>query len=434
MIKTLPATQALQEAIDLDLSREFQILHPDERVRLQKQAIDDALANGADINSIGSWPNSNKIFYYLLSKGLKIYEPQQALSFYSKKELFESQLENNILTDHVASDGFPISYGYISDLYFRAKIINLSHDPLFALLKTQLNQDNIFSDPNIIHIAVSVSEKLIACPLWGTARRIMNNNPNIKFHLLTLEIAETLGDELLSKFDAFINPGGADSFPIDLKEFTNQECPHLLDLEQIYQFIVKKSFELNTPYFGICSGSQHLALIHGSSLQTVEGYWAARHEVTYIPGTLSHFQLLTKEEQQHALQNCSLPDIKFRVETFNNYAAVANKLGPDLELASSIENIAMAYAHNNGIRYGVQYHPEDHYGNDDHNGMFQTLLFENFIEIAKIYHNHKLFDDSPHPSDYFANVKVRLAECIENPTCWAEEDDLHIVGYVTDQE
>jgi gamma-glutamyl-gamma-aminobutyrate hydrolase PuuD len=311
----------------------------------------------------------------------------------------------------------------VEDYDLGASIIESSEDPMFALLKQPLNLNKVFNDPAQIHIALSDDGSLYFRAIWAAARLIMQKHPNVLIHLLTLNIATAWGDQLLTKFDGFINPGGMDSFPIDLQEFNNADCPHTLELEKTYQFIAKKTYELNIPYFGICSGSQHLALVHESFLQPVQGYQKTQHDVIYLPGTLSHFQLLNSAQQKEALMNCELSDITFKVDVFNSYAAIANKLGADLQLgALSFDGAAMAYAHHNGIRYGTQYHPEHSYVKKESHAHFPNILFDNFIEIARTHHAHRTHNET-HPTEHFASVKTRLIECIKTPTCLVSEND-----------
>lgn len=303
----------------------------------------------------------------------------------------------------------------------RNTIAKNSKDPLFSLFRNYLNEKIIF-DHSKIHISLSNSGELNPDPTWIMARKIMSKFPNVEFHLVIPEMIEFWGDKLLKHFDGFMNPGGRDSFPRDKLEFNLKDCSNSLPIEKIYSYIVKKSFELNVPYFGICSGAQHLALFHDSFLGPVNDYKINVHNVRYQEGTLSHFMALDEQQKIDALNNCKLPIIEFNVDTYNNYAVIALRMGEEINLDSVADDgVAMAYTHKNAIRYGVQYHPEHRYGDFDIDSIHQTIIIDSFIETVILEHNFK-YNNATHPSVYYLQVKERLEECLAFPTCLMGEE------------
>jgi hypothetical protein len=127
------------------------------------------------------------------------------------------------------------------------------------------------------------------------------------------------------------------------------------------------------------------------------------------------------------LNNCEFPEIAFKGDTAHHYAAVADKLGQGLQLgAVSEEGIAMSYAHENGLRYATQFHPEHYYHLpfDKHGGVnYQKVWLENFIYLTKLHHNHTM-QESVHPEIIFNYVSNRLDKCVKTPTCLVEENML----------
>lgn len=92
------------------------------------------------------------------------------------------------------------------------RIIELSNDPLFALYKESVDLNNLFKD-NLTHIAISNGNDFWSTGAWSVARLLMQNYPNVVFHLITLEMVDKAGVDFLDQFDAFINPGAGDSYP-----------------------------------------------------------------------------------------------------------------------------------------------------------------------------------------------------------------------------
>ncbi|MGB4191976.1 MAG: hypothetical protein WBJ81_05475, partial [Rickettsiales bacterium] len=73
------------------------------------------------------------------------------------------------------------------------------------------------------------------------------------------------------------------------------------------------------------------------------------------------------------------------------------------------------------IRYATQFHPERFYDNlDDANTTNQKAWINNFVELAQMHHEFRM-NGAKHPTEYFAEVKLRLNECLVEPTCLAED-------------
>jgi anthranilate/para-aminobenzoate synthase component II len=216
-------------------------------------------------------------------------------------------------------------------------------------------------------------------------------------------------------FSAWINPGSADSFSRNDEEFNLATWSNKsmgLELEYLYQKSLDFTSKYNIPYFGICGGAQHLALYHGASMKAVNGYDDAEHNIHYEDLSLSLFYTMSLEKQQDALYNCSFQDLNVQAITFNNYAVIAGKTG-DLDLGATSDDIdvAMAYAHQNGIRYGTQYHLEELYEINEE----QTYIIDSFIKQAYINFAGKNYNFFP-AIDIYSQVSKRINECKVLPT------------------
>jgi hypothetical protein len=105
-----------------------------------------------------------------------------------------------------------------------------------------------------------------------------------------------------------------------------------------------------------------------------------------------------------------------------------DKLGQNLQLgAVSEDGVAMAYAHENGIRYATQYHPEHYYHSNKIENIYQKSWFDNFISLAKKHHDYRI-EEALHPINYFQQVQERLEECAQQPTCLAQELEMMMPG------
>lgn len=260
------------------------------------------------------------------------------------------------------------------------------------------------------YINIAISSALRANTLAKLLEKIQIKFPKLNFVRVNYDDIEKYKD-----VDAWINPGSADSFPRNNKEFNLSTWwykPNKLELEYLYQEVLDITFKNNIPYFGICGGAQHLALYHGASMKAVKGYADNLHEIYYDSLSLSLFYTMSLDEQKEALYNCKFASMVTTAQTFNNYAVISDKSG-DLELGATAHDadVAMAYAHKNGIRYGTQYHLELFYGEDKK----QTNIVDNFIKQAFInsaYKRGEFFS----PIDIYAQISQRIDECKISPT------------------
>jgi gamma-glutamyl-gamma-aminobutyrate hydrolase PuuD/ankyrin repeat protein len=298
------------------------------------------------------------------------------------------------------------------------KILEKTHDPLFHFLKANSNLYSFEKDIKKTHIAISHGDGMWSTGVWSVARLIKKYHKDVDFHLITKQNVTEGGEEFLNQFDAFINPGAGDTYPTHLPEFKKQDCPFEQETEQLYQIILEKTEKLNIPYLGMCAGAQHFSMYHGGTLAPLDGYNMGQHTVTYIEGTLPHFQVLTRHEQKKAIMECELPKISFKGDTAHHFAAIPDKVGAGLQLGAVSEHgIPMSYAHANGIRYATQFHPEHHYDDDIEYINYQKAWIDNFVHIAIMHHDARV-NNSTHPIEYFAEVSERLNECTVAPTCY----------------
>ena len=241
---------------------------------------------------------------------------------------------------------------------------------------------------------------------------------NIDLKNMDLAIKYKAGDV----FSAWINPGSSDSFPRNDEEFNlatwfNKSMG--LELEYLYQKSLDFTLKYHIPYFGICGGVQHLALYHGASMKAVDGYADAVHSIRYEDLSLSLFYTMSLEEQKEALYNCSFQSLDVQAVTFNNYAVISGKTG-DLELGATSDDIdvAMAYAHPNGIRYGTQYHLEELYEvNKEQTNIIDSFIKQAYINFAGKHHNF-------FPAiDIYSQISKRINECKLLPTLDLKTND-----------
>ena len=266
---------------------------------------------------------------------------------------------------------------FLRNEQMRDEVLEKSHDPLYAFFKKNVDLMSPMQEPEKIHIAISHGEGFWSTGVDSWSRIISNNNSNVVFHLVTLEMIQRGGDKFITQFNGWINPGAGDSFPGGKAEFTLKDTPLTMIIEQTYQKVLEKTFEFNIPYLGMCAGAQHFALHHEGTLYPLEGYGQGHHHIHYLKGTLPYFMTLTKTQQQAALKSCEFPEVMVKGDTAHHYAAVTYKLGEDIQLgAISEDGVAMSYGHKDA-------------------------------ELGKC----------PHPKDLFFHIAERLNECSEAPVC-----------------
>lgn len=263
------------------------------------------------------------------------------------------------------------------------RIIALSKDPLFDLYKKGVDFNNLFID-DLTHIAISNGNDFWSTGAWSVARLLMQNYPNVVFHLITLDMIDKAGIEFLDQFDAFINPGANDSYPSH-KTFNLEDCPLTHPIEKLYQLVLTKATDSMTPYVGMCAGAQHLVLNYKGTLEPLKGYNHGQHDITYLKGTLSYFMALTKEQQSQMLTTGVFPEITFKGDTAHNYAAVRGNIGKLTLGAISEDGIPMSYS--SSIHFATQFHPEHFYCQGGENATNQKAWLNNFVELAIMNHN-----------------------------------------------
>ena len=246
-----------------------------------------------------------------------------------------------------------------------AKIIEKSKDPLFYLFKQDADLFSLSQDTSKTNIAISHGTSFWSTGIWSTARLLTKNHPNVKFYLVNDKVLAKGGEAFFKQFDAVINPGaGDDSYPRNAEGFKKEDCPFNNQLEKYYQNTLELSDKFAIPYLGICAGAQHFSMYHGGSLKLLNRDnidYSASLDIKFVEGTLPYYLSLTKEQQTKALSDCDLPKISFSGDRAHSFAAIIGQLGDNIELgAISGDQVAMSYAHSNGIRYATQYHPE-HY-------------------------------------------------------------------------
>lgn len=298
-------------------------------------------------------------------------------------------------------------------------ILKKSLDPIFALDKT-LNEDNDLSskyppeklpelfDTNKTYIGIAHGHGFWSSNVWCVGELIMAQHKNIIFHRISEEIIEYFGDDILSYFHGFINPGSSDRYPRTKKTVTLEEyqkADNMYDIEKMFHVILDSVHAKHPPIptLGICGGMQHMALKMQASIEPVAGYSYGKHEVTFKIGTLSYFMCLTPEQQQAIIDHkisasaLPLPEIKFKGDTAHCFAVISNSSDQIHTDATSEDVVTMAISTHlkHGINFGTQFHPEHYYYTksdesqtipDDH--IIQQRWIDNWVNIVVKYHDN----------------------------------------------
>jgi len=335
----------------------------------------------------------------------------------SIKKLRTSMLEHIDNVDILLCDiGESFVDNFLANEDLRDTILSRSKDPLFEFFKKDADLFAPSQNPELTHIAISHGEGFWSTGLWSWSRLAKEKHPNIKFHLVTLEMLKKGGDAFIKQFDGWMNPGGGDDYP-KKPEFNINDWKTTMVLIDTYQEALRKTFEFKIPSMGMCAGAQNLALHHEGYIKPVKGYVGGNHKILYLERTLPHFMAMTKEQQKTALEKCEFPEIIFKGDTAHSYAAVTYKLGNGLQLgAISEDGVAMSFAHENGLSYATQFHPEHHYHIETNSTNHEEALLNNFIKLAELHHNSRMGIHA-HPETIFEQVSERLDQCMEAPTC-----------------
>ncbi|KIE04981.1 hypothetical protein NF27_EY00770 [Candidatus Jidaibacter acanthamoeba] len=326
--------------------------------------------------------------------------------------------------DIVLSNGENVIDHYLSNQTHKELIINKSKDPLFYFFKEDSDLFLPSQQTDKTHIAISHGEHFWSTGIYAFARLVMKKHSDVMFHLVTKEMLERGGDGFVNQFDGWINPGAGDSYPKHLNEFNISDWQPQYEIEETYQLALDKTSLYNIPYMGMCAGAQHFILYNKGYLSPLNDYNHGRHEVSYLKGTLAHFQAMTSLEQQQALLSCEFPEIKFMGDTAHHFAGVLNKLGNDIELgAISEDEIPMSYAHINGLSYATQFHPEHYYNMNNDEGIvnYQMVWLDNFINLSKMHHQ-AIYNNEIYPEIYMSQIKQRLEECNNKKTNITENE------------
>jgi gamma-glutamyl-gamma-aminobutyrate hydrolase PuuD len=381
---------------------------------------EDMIKNGCDVyaqNYQGVTPLNLIIeLYKLVRVNIAMYERHNGM-----KKLLDATVETIHDVDLLLGKGASLVDTLIQNPVLREKAIEKTQDSLFYFFKKDADLLQPSTNPDQTYIGISHGEHFWSSGVWELARLLKDQHSDVVFYLVDNSILERGGESFIKQFDAFINPGAGDTYPEYLDEFTKADCPFSQTIEQHYQNVLEQTHQFNIPYLGMCAGAQHFSMYHGGSLKPLKKYNFGQHQITFNPGSLAHFLSLGLPEQKQALANCEFQQVSFKGDTAHNYAAIVDKLGQNLQLgAVSEDGVAMAYAHENGIRYATQYHPEHYYHSNKIENIYQKSWFDNFISLAKKHHDYRI-EEALHPINYFQQVQERLEECAQQPTCLAQE-------------
>jgi len=193
--------------------------------------------------------------------------------------------------------------------------------------------------------------------------------------------------KLLGNCDAILFTGGEDVVPKYYgKETDSARCETNPARDSLEFALIKESFRLQLPIFGVCRGQQILNVALGGTLivdiptdhpgevaHRCEDYLHCLHSVTAVNGSL--------------LQNTAQADTG--MVTTNHHQAV-EAIAPGLRIAAwSNDSIAEAIEwekpSEKPFLMAVQWHPE----RMDTQSPFSMPLMKAFIEAASVYHQQK---------------------------------------------
>lgn len=192
--------------------------------------------------------------------------------------------------------------------------------------------------------------------------------------------------EDLVEVDLLILPGGLDLSPSSYGKVPGyQNTNHDVFKEHFYKNKLALYVEAETPIFGICLGFQMLNVFFGGTLtQHIMGHsnsarWQMDHEI-----------ILDLSEEQFDGEGKSLGKKKIKVNSHHHQAVVQHKnrdgevlktdLSPEMYVIAhcpdSQGEIVEAFAHNTKLVAGVQFHPEEIFGEYLATAIIKNLLKE----------------------------------------------------------
>ncbi|MFI4983843.1 MAG: hypothetical protein ACHP6I_01445 [Rickettsiales bacterium] len=301
-----------------------------------------------------------------------------------------------------------------ADMFLRSHdikdlVLARSKDKIYEVSKG--NYDSI--DETRTNIAISIGDGFWSSMSFAVARKLATHN-NVDFYLVNMQAVEATNDAIFSKFDAWLNPGAGDSYPKDENGFNLDAWTPSQDIEKMHFKALEQTDNLHIPYLGICAGAQHLSLYHGSNVKPVN-LSASSRDIILKLGSLPHFMTLSSAEQKQALTSCVNNVPKFKGDTAHSFALDENNVAASINVGAVSETaIPMFYSHENGIRFGKQFHAEHYYSSTpDAKTMPQKEILNNFVSLAKMHHAYRV-EGAPHPEQIMQAIASRLAECVEH--------------------
>lgn len=270
-------------------------------------------------------------------------------------------------------------------------ISQYSKDQMHALIaKGKKYKDHQF-DFSKINVGIAVAKGFWSTDHFSMARKIMKEQIGLNMLIVTKDHES---EDFLSQFNAFVVPGGEDSFPKN-QEFVISDLDNakLRNGEKLYKRLLSVADKYNIPTMGMCLGNQYVGLFNGATLDTVKGHNGGDHKGIFNAGTLSHFMALSQVEQHQLLESQYYPSVEFDIDTFHNFAIVQNKPGRLNIGAYSEAGVVQAVSYRTNF-LSFQFHPENYYGSDfDVQGVRSTNLINNFMSLAKQHAQYHNFAD-----------------------------------------
>lgn len=182
-------------------------------------------------------------------------------------------------------------------------------------------------------------------------------------------------DELLSKANGILVPGGNDINPKLYGETPDSSCSQFVPIRDSFEpIIIRETLSRDIPFLGVCRGAQMLNVALGGTLnqsiktETInhwqqEPYDKPKHLVKLIPNGKLNQIVTTNELSVNSIHHQSI-----------------NQLGRDVEIeAIAPDGIIESISYSpNRFAIGVQWHPEML-----HNDISSRLIFKAFVETAR---------------------------------------------------
>lgn len=201
-------------------------------------------------------------------------------------------------------------------------------------------------------------------------------------------------DDFMMYFSMIINPGQSDSFHHVVRQkrqfqLRDLNPARMLPMEHTYHRALDMVDRFEIPYFGICSGHQHLILKSNGALMEV-GNRDKQEIVVLVPGTYGEYLFLTHEERESYHQCQDLGIIMVGEPLFyHKYCGVESNVGEGVNIEGYSDSGIVHVISKEGRAFGVQWHPEGTYFQKSLNPNRHRIYIDNIFDLA--FKRHERF-------------------------------------------